>query len=206
MIVLACNTWPTNADLIADVARLYIRPDDEVIDLTYGRGVWWQKFTPAYLVSNDLRTDAGLNEDFRATSHADRSFDVVAYDPPYVSIGGRKGSAMAELHDRFGLIDAPRSPAQLQAEVINPGLTEAARISRRIVLVKCQDYISSGRLWPGTHLTLTHALSIGLELVDRFEHVAGVRPQPTVNPDGTPRRQVHARRNLSTLFVLGVGR
>lgn len=32
-----------NADLIADAARLYLRPGDKVADVTYGRGVFWRK-------------------------------------------------------------------------------------------------------------------------------------------------------------------
>ena len=65
-----------------------------------------------------------------------------------------------------------------------------------IVLVKCQDYISSGKFWAGTHHTLTCALDVGFELIDRLEHYGAPRPQPP------GRRQVHARRNLATLFVL----
>jgi hypothetical protein len=68
--------------------------------------------------------------------------------------------------------------------------------SNGIVLVKCQDYISSGKLWPGTHPTLTCALDLGFRFEDRFEHVmANPRPQPL------RKQQVHAHRNLSTLFV-----
>ena len=49
--VLAAGDWPSNADLIADVARLYIRDDDRVMDVTYGRGTWWQRFRPPGLVA-----------------------------------------------------------------------------------------------------------------------------------------------------------
>ena len=81
---------------------------------------------------------------------------------------------------------------------INDGLTEMVRVVKPggIVLVKCQDYVSSGRLWLGTHHTLTHALRLGCECVDRLEHHGEPRPQPP------GRRVLHARRNLSTLFVL----
>ena len=68
-----------------------------------------------------------------------------------------------------------------------------------LILVKVQDYISSGKFFPGTHYTLTQALNLGCEIVDRFE-----RTQPHPRPQPPGRRQVHARRNLSTLFVLRV--
>lgn len=196
--VLAAHTWPTNADLIADVARIgYLKEDDHVLDPTYGRGLWWSKWRPAELVTHDLQLDG---VDFRHLPHEDGSFDAVAYDPPYVCVGGRKTTGLADMHNRYGLTDAPTSPAELQA-LINAGLYEAHRVvrPRGVVLLKCQDYVSSGRLWLGTHYTIVEALNLGFDVWDRFEHVSGVRPQPP------GRRQVHARRNLSTLFVLKKG-
>jgi hypothetical protein len=51
--VLAVAAWPTNAELIADVARLgYIR--GRVWDATYGRGVWWKLYRPACLLASDI--------------------------------------------------------------------------------------------------------------------------------------------------------
>ena len=80
------------------------------------------------------------------------------------------------------------------------GLTEAVRVSRRLVLVKCMTYVSSGKLWLGEFLTLKHALDLGCRLEDRFIHVGGVGPDPK------DRRQVHARNNASVLYVLRVPR
>lgn len=195
--VLAANAWPTNAHLIEAVATLgYLRYEDRVLDPTYGRGVWWGRWRPSELVTHDIRLDG---VDFRDLPHADGEFDAAVFDPPYVSVGGRKTTGLPDLHDRFGLTDAPTSPAGVQ-DLINSGLGEVARVvkPRGFVLVKCQDYISSGRFWPGTHKTTAYALGLGLEIVDRLEHLAGVRPQPP------GRRQVHARRNLSTLLVFRV--
>ena len=193
--VLAATAWPTNGDLIADCARLgYLRKEWRTLDPTYGRGVWWTKWEPDELVTYHRPIDGS---DFRDLPEPDASFDAVAYDPPYVCVGGRKTTGTADMHDRYGLTGAPTSPAKLQ-RLIDDGLAEMHRVvkPRGIILVKCQDYVSSGKLWPGTHRTLAFALGLDLSLVDRLEHVSGVRPQPP------GRRQVHARRNLSTLFVL----
>ena len=192
--VLAADTWTTNAHLIEDVARLgYLKPTDRVIDPTYGRGVWWQRWMPAELVAHDLTMDG---VDFRHLPHDAGMFDAAAYDPPYVCVGGRATTGTAELHDRYGLTDAPTTPGDLQ-ELIGEVLAEVARVvkPRGIVLCKCQDYVSSGHLWPGTYYTTLHAYGMGLRLVDRLEHLGGIRPQPP------GRRQVHALRNLSTLLV-----
>jgi hypothetical protein len=204
--VMAAQAWTTNAELIADVARLYIDDQAHVLDPTYERGTWWNVWRPANLTALCRRTDG---TDFRHLDYPDGTFDVAAYDPPYVCPGGRKTSTLPGFHDRYGMNEGGHTdplfstPAELQ-QIINDGLTEMARIvcPRGVVLVKCQDYIWSGKLWIGTHHTLTHAIGLGCELVDRFEMITSPRPQPTTNRDGSPRRQVHARRNLSTLLVL----
>lgn len=188
-MIHAATAWKSNAHMIEDVAQLgYL--NGTVLDPTWGRGNWWTRWRPDALIGTDLKQ--GI--DFRSLPYSDDSFDAVAFDPPYVCIGGRKTSGIEAMYDAYGLTEAPQTPAEVQ-RLINDGLTECARVARRHVLVKCCDYISSGKLWIGTHHTLTHGLSLGLELVDRLEYVGKGRPQPS------GRRQVHARRNLSTLLV-----
>jgi hypothetical protein len=195
--VLAATAWKTNAHLVEDVVRLgYLRDQDAVLDPTYGRGTWWKRWKPERLVTHDLRIDG---VDFRALPYSGE-FDAAVYDPPYVCVGGRKTTGIPDLHDRYGLADAPKTPQELQA-LIDAGLSSVARSvrPRGYVLVKCQDYISGGKLWAGTHWTLTHGIeALGLTPIDRLEHIGGVRPQPP------GRKQVHARRNLSTLLVFRV--
>jgi hypothetical protein len=124
--------------------------------------------------------------------------------------GGRRTSTIQGMHTRFGMNATHddgsalfSTPAELQ-QIIDDGMTEMVRVvkPRGIILAKCQDYIWSGRLWEGATLTRQHAVSLGCEVVDRLDMVTSPRPQPSTNRDGTPRRQVHARRNLSTLWVL----
>jgi hypothetical protein len=63
------------------------------------------------------------------------------------------------------------------------------------VLVKCKDYIWSGQYWPGAISRWPTPSNVGFVIEDRFEHVGTPGPQ-------SQKRQVHARRNLSTLLVL----
>lgn len=193
-IIYAADFWRTNAELIADVAKLgYLKKEWRTLDPTYGNGTWWKLWRPDDLVAPDGYPDTF---DFRDTHFTDNAFDAVAFDPPYVSVGGRATSTIEGYHQRYGIDVAPNSPAGVQS-VINDGLKEMQRVVKPngIILCKCQDYISSGKLWLGTHHTLTWALAIGLKVEDRIEHLSQPRPQP----DHV--RQVHARRNLSTLFV-----
>ena len=188
-----------NGPLIAAVAKLWIDPEDVVLDVTYGRGRFWTDFTPGTLLTHDIALDG---VDFRKLPEADNSVDVVAFDPPYVSTGGRRTSTIPDFNDRYGLTDAPKSPletSQLMAE----GIAECARVLKRggRLLVKVSDYISSGKYHIGQHYALSAGLAEGLEVADCFIHYSGTGPQPTENLDGTPRKQVHSRRAHSFLIV-----
>ena len=202
-IVLAATYWPSNAYLIEDCARLgYLRSEWKTLDATFGRGVWWTRWKPNNLVIHDLAIDG---VDFRNLPHDNAEFDAIAFDPPFVSVGGRKTTTIPEFHQRFGMTDAPKSPAELQ-EMINLGLHEMARVikPRGIMVAKCQDYISSGKLWNGTFKTQLAAMEAGFSLIDKFEHISKTsRPQPErTRADGKESIQMHARRNMSTLLIL----
>lgn len=209
-LVYAVTTWPTNAELIADVARLgYIKQTDRVLDPTFCNGIWWKKFKPDNLVTYHREKDGS---DFRLLGNEeDESFDVIAYDPPYVAPGGIKTSTIPEFHKRFGMAEGGAedrmfsSPAELQ-DLIDDGLTEMTRLVRKkgFVLVKGMNYVSSGRVWWGVDKIKRHAENLRLNLVDEFIHQGGGRPQEKgrTRKDGSPSTQQHARRNHSNLLVL----
>ncbi len=205
MTVLAADTWPTNADLIAEVVRLHCPDAHFVMDLTHNTGKWWKVWSPPRLWANDIDQRYGaFHEDYRTRLNwTDGSFDLVAFDPPYQSQGGRKTSTVEAMNDAYGRGLSAKSPAENQ-EWINLGLAEAVRICkpRGVVLVKVMDYISSGKLWLGTYRTTDHALTLPVEVEAIYTHVGKPGPQPQVNLDGSPRRQVHPRSNASTLLVL----
>ena len=83
-------------------------------------------------LSNDPGSTAySEGHDFRSMPFDDNSFDVVAYDPPYAAKGGRDTSTIDDMDARFGLHDAPATPALLQ-DLIDDGLTEAVQeLTRR---------------------------------------------------------------------------
>lgn len=183
----------SNADLIAAVAPLYLT--GSVLDVTYGRGAWWRRFHPPGLVGHDLAVDG---VDFRALPYDDRSFDTVCFDPPYVP---RHGNADAtknndqEFRRRYGLVE-PRTEYQLR-ELINAGLAEAARVTRRWLLVKCNDYCSSRQFHLGHVRVLTEAERLGLVCHDLIVHASGTGPG-----GGRVLTPTRARRAHSYLVVL----
>lgn len=193
--ILAASRWRTNGEMIADVARLgYLRSDWRTLDPTFGYGKWWTDWRPDDLVASDLnpeKSPTGTSVDFTRLPHDDGSFDAVTFDPPY-KLNGTPSGAMDE---RYG-VDARASWRDRHA-LIRDGIVECHRVTRPggMLLVRCQDQVSGGRIRWQTIEFATFAESLGMRLVDRLDRL-GHRPQPA------GRRQQHARRNLSSLLIL----
>lgn len=183
----------SNADLIAAVAPLYLT--GTVLDTTYGRGMWWRRHRPAQLVAHDIDLDG---VDFRDLPHPDASFDTVCFDPPYVPRHGSNHQIPArdvDFRSRFGLTE-PRTERQLRA-LIDDGLTECARVARRWLLVKCNDYCNGRQFKLGHVLVLATAEQIGWRCHDLLIHAAGTGPG-----GGQILEPKRARRAHSYLLVL----
>lgn len=185
--IRAIGEWNNNADMIVAAATLgYIEGD--VLDLTYGEGAFWRDHC-GHITSNDRYRPADHSYDFRATGFGSASFDTVVFDPPYKLQGT---PASDEMDLRYGISEA-RSRSEIHALIVG-GVAEASRLTRKWLLVKCQDQVSSGQVRWQTDLVTDVARVLELRKVDAL-HLQGGRPQP----EG--RRQVHARRNYSTLLI-----
>lgn len=190
-----------NAPLIAQAAKLWVKPEDIVLDPTWGRGNFYKDWKPENLIAHDLYTLDGV--DYRALPEEDRSVDVVIFDPPYVTGGTVTTSTIPEMLDRYGTgASCPRSIPEL-FEMNRQGMAECARVLKPggRLMVKTMDYICNGKFIQGHHFVVTTAEELGLEQVDEFVHYSGTGPQPKFNLDGSPRRQVHSRRAHSFLCV-----
>lgn len=199
----------SNAELIAHHVRPLWFPDEpSTLDPTYGKGGWWKVWRPERLVAHDkYQGPACDGVDYHALPEADGTFDLVAFDPPYCPPGGRKTSTVKGMHAAYGMDRMPANPTET-AEDIAAGMKECVRVlaPRGILLVKCMDYITSGRFQQGLLGVLLTARDLGIDHVDQFVHAGTPGPQPTVNLDGSPRRQVHARNVHSYLCVFRNGR
>ncbi|MDO8391043.1 MAG: hypothetical protein Q7V57_11185 [Actinomycetota bacterium] len=116
----------SNADLIASIAPLHLT--GRVLDVTYGRGMWWTRYRPADLTCHDRDTLDGV--DFRHLPHADESFDAVCFDPPYIPHHSPATSTARDFIDRFGTGRGATTPTEL-FELFDAGLTECERVCKR---------------------------------------------------------------------------
>lgn len=135
----------TNADLMFEIAPLYLT--GSVLDVTYGEGKWWDRFTPHPFTFHDLHKVDGV--DFRALPEADQSIDTVCFDPPYIISGG-KSAAMPEFQDAYGIgghnlqmTNSEGGNVQLH-DLIHGGIDECARVARTWLLVKCMEFAQGG--------------------------------------------------------------
>lgn len=189
----------SNAELIVACRQLgYLHDDMVVWDPTYGLGRFWTQWRPRHLIATDLdpakSPDIPEGVDFTDSGFADGDMHAVAFDPPY-KLNGTGGSHASD--SAYGVADTWGGGWQGRHALIRAGITESVRVLRRggTLLVKCQDQVCSGQVRWQTREFADHAESLGCRLVDQL-HLLGHRPQPA------GRRQLHARRNYSTLLVL----
>jgi hypothetical protein len=196
-----------NAEVFPQVLDLHVPRGARIADVTYGKGVFWQKVDPeAYeLVPSDLKTGV----DCTALPYEDDSFDAVVLDPPYME-GLFRGSedhlagsgSHAAFRDNYsdGKRTNGKGPKWHDAvlDLYFRAGAEAQRILKPngVFIVKCQDEVSANRQ------RLTH-----VELINHFEErgfytkdlfVVVRRNRPAVS---RMVKQVHARKNHSYFLV-----
>lgn len=170
----------TNADLIAEVARLYIADGAEVADVTWGKGAFWSKASNGRfkVKGSDVSPNIGGKDgivlaDFRSLPYEDASFDVVVLDPPYVH---NPGKHMTDSRYNNAETTGGMSHNDIR-ELYRDGMREALRVLKPggRLLVKGKDEIESGRqCWSQTELLLD-AQSMGLYGRDLFVLVPSSR-------------------------------
>lgn len=162
-----------NSALIASIAPLYLT--GSVLDVTYGRGVWWRRFKPEQFTYHDLALDG---VDCRELPYEASTFDTVCFDPPYIPTRGAH-TASPKLKGRFrasyGLMQ-PRTAREVE-DLVSRGLAEAARVTRQWVLAKTCDYAENGHVFKLGHVSAIAAgEAAGLRVHDLIVHHAGVGP------------------------------
>lgn len=227
--VLAAYQWKNNAEMMADVASIWIGDTDVVYDPTYGKGGFWKEFRPKKFLYDDIDKAKGWGGDFRDLLWEDETFDVVVFDPPYISPGGRTTSTISGFNNAYGIDSCAKSPDLLWKD-IQLGMKECVRVLRPggRLMQKAMNYISSATYLDYETRVVLEMLGLDLEIVDKFHLVkknAGPQPKnrtricpsckgkaavflavepacPTCEGAGrVASRQEHSRNNMSTLIV-----
>lgn len=170
----------SNADLMEAVSPFYLT--GSVLDVTYGEGAWWERFRPETFTFHDKYKVDGV--DFTALPEADDSVETVCYDPPYVLSGGESTGAVADVgfQERYGIGMGrlKHNSAQAFEAMLQAGLSEVSRVSRRFVLVKCMEFAQGGGADGGfkniPYLMTKWAEERGLKSYDVIVHHTGSGP------------------------------
>lgn len=188
-----------NDRLIASVGRLYIRPGALVVDVTYGRGMFWRRTDTSRfrLLAFDLlpMPGASARADFRALPLEAAAADVVVLDPPYAH-----GTTQPRDIER-AYRNSETTPGATYADIIGlyrAGMAEALRVLRPggTCWVKCQDAVEGKQQKWSAIILHAAALQLGFEAQDLFVLVV---PSPPGKRSAA--RQYHARRNHSYLWI-----
>ena len=122
-----------SSQIIEDIFRRHFPGPQTVLDLTYATGGFWRWDHGALSVA--VHHNPGW--DFRATTLPDKSYDVVAFDPPHTSAGH---GASADLYGICRVHGGPRNRADVRVWLM-AGVNEAARIARTGIIVKYKDCV-----------------------------------------------------------------
>jgi hypothetical protein len=209
----------TNADLLVDVARLYIPDGVLVADVTWGHGVFWQKtdttrFTlvgsdvapavisaaaaaPDQLALITVQAPSFLVANCTALPYRDQRLDVVVLDPPYLHYPGPHLA-----HDFYNNVATTKgmSHKRILRELYCPAILEACRVLKPggLLLVKGKDEIERGKqCWSHEELTVA-AARCGFTKIDMFIYEA-VRTLTLLRWAGHA-PQKYARKNHSYLL------
>ena len=195
-----------NADVFAQILRLHVPEGAVVADVTWGKGVFWQKVREG---TYDVRaTDISMGVDCRDLPYLDGEIDCVVLDPPYMEgffrdDGSQKagGGSYAAFREHYA--NGHEKPEKAKwhdavSELYREAGREAFRVLRRngVLVVKCQDEVSANR----QHLTHVEIIndyeSLGFYAKDLFVIVRPNKPAIT-----RLKKQVHARKNHSYFLV-----
>ena len=195
-----------NADVFPQILNLHVPEGSIVADVTWGKGVFWQKVdTDLY----DVRaTDISMGVDCRDLPYRDAEIDCVVLDPPYMegfyrNRGSQKagGGSHKTFRDHYSNGDERPGRAKWHAAVTDmyrESGREAYRVLKPngVLIVKCQDEVSANKQWL-THVEIINDYAaMGFYAKDLFVVVRSNRPSIT-----RLKNQIHARKNHSYFLV-----
>lgn len=174
----------TSSEVIEKIFYVLLPDARTVLDVTYGRGNFWNWSHKLELTTNDIVREADYNQSFTKLQFESRSFDVVVFDPPYQTDPGKSGSVMSNQFGYYKTIPELETAVRL-------GIKEVWRVARKGIIVKVQDYIHGQRL-----VEMTEWIRIELKDLVR-DALLGIPLYDVVHLESTSRIDAHTLRPLS---------
>jgi hypothetical protein len=213
----------TNADLLVDVTRLYIPDGALVADVTWGKGVFWQKTdtTRWHVLGSDIaveriRQAVGVQDpqwslladqsrrflvaDCTHLPYRDQRLDVLVLDPPYMHNPNLQETQVMACYNNVATTQGMNHQAILR-DLYCPAILQAAYALKPggLLLVKGKDEIERGRqCWSRDELPGA-ARRCGFTEQDFFLYENRLGMANLTWNGHAPQR--HARKNHSYLFV-----
>lgn len=212
-----------NAEIFPKILKLHVPKNSIIADVTYGKGVFWQKvlLNQYRLLFSDIdakvqidpihQVDVKTGIDSRELPFQNNSLDCMVFDPPYMEglfrhkvdhlAGSGTHSAFRHHYSNGQATKHENDQPKWHNAVVDLYLKtgrEAYRVikPKGIFIVKCQDEVSANKQRL-THVEIITAYeSLGFYTKDLF--VVTRANQPGVSRLKT---QVHARKNHSYFLV-----
>lgn len=195
-----------NAEVFAKVLELHVPHGLIVADVTFGKGVFWQRVPSGQydLRASDLQTGV----DCRALPYDEESVDAVVLDPPYMEglfrrtedhlAGGGNYAAFRNHYSNGQRTEGGPKYHDAVLDLYFKAGREAYRVLGEggILIVKCQDEVSANRQHL-THIEIVNEYEkLGFYTKDLFIVVRTNRPAVS-----RLLKQVHARKNHSYFII-----
>ena len=180
--ILSCIQG-NNTKLIEEVSKLFLDRDRIIVDITYGKGVFWKGIN-LDVIGSDKRGNVDLKADFRMLPYKSESVDVVVFDPPYMHGGKTVKKSINQCYQN------ENTSHESVIRNYGLGILEGARIlkKRGKIFVKCQDEIESGRQ-RFSHMEVIRLLELfGFKILDMFVLMQDHIPTMRLNYQKTSRK------------------
>lgn len=188
-------------EIIKNIILLYIPSGQIDLDPCYSKGVFYKDsdiLDPTIKLDINPQVDGVEYGDCRQLPLQDDSINSIVFDPPFLATTGpslSKNDDNNKINKRFGVYDSEKSLHQMYYD----SLKEFYRVLKNdgILIVKCQDKISSGKQYL-SHIYITNmAENIGFYAEDLFILLAKNR----IVADWQVKNQKHARKFHSYFIV-----
>ena len=191
----------SQTDIIQNIIQLYIPQGKIDADVTYSKGVFYKNGNiqePQYKFDINPQTIDTVQADCRNLPLPDNSINSLMFDPPFLATSGKSLSTQENnnlILRRFGYYRNEKELHKFYQDALNE--FNRVLINNGILIVKCQDKISSGKQYLSHVFIINQAIEQGFYPEDIFILLAKSR----IVADWQIKNQKHARKFHSYFIV-----